>query len=246
MSCKGVNPETGPDKITRPDVPFVYSPYIDKDIYKDIGIATWISEMENEATDKAKGLYPIPPPLTSATYPRRLEILRNLWDELDAVNEHLRTVLDAEEQKWNEWNETQKRMIDWQTSLTNNTRFVWCKKKWARFHYNVFSRRKTTSKRLHYQSCEMKSSEARGKRWQLVREAARQLGELDELDKAEKLKRDGRGWFERVLWMPNFMMEEIAFARLAKQERKKLRAAYPGSCSWYCPTLEELQANKKE
>lgn len=240
MSCNSVDPETGPNKVTRPDIPFVYSPYIDKDIGKDIGIVTWISEIENEASDKAKSLYPIPPPLTSATYPRRLEILRSLWDELDAINEDLRTVLDAEEQKWNEWNKMQKRMIDWQTSLTN-TRFVSCKKKWARFHYNVFSRRKSTSKWLHLDSCIMKSSEARGKRLQLLREAARQLRELDELDKVEKLKRDSRGWFEKVFWAPNFMMEEIAFARLAKQERKKLRAAYPGFGSWYRPTLDELQ-----
>ncbi|KAK0725110.1 hypothetical protein B0H67DRAFT_658170 [Lasiosphaeris hirsuta] len=193
-------------------IPFVYAPYLDID--SDIEATSSIPESENQDSDQ--GLYPIPPPLSSATYPRRLEILRNLWDELRAVKEDLRTVLDAEEQKWRVWNKTQKGISDWQIYLTN-TRFVWCKKKRARFRYNVFSPRKSCSYNLHLSSCLMKCDEARGKMWRLRVEAARQLRELDELDQVEKLRRDSRSLFER-LWMPNFMMEEIAIGRLTNPE----------------------------
>ena len=219
MLYNGVGPEDHTNS-TWPDIPFVYEPYLD--ISSDVEATSLIPENENQASDQ--GLYPIPPPLSSATYPRRLEILRNLWDELRAIEEDLRTVLDAEEQKWRKWNKTNKGIIDWQIYLTS-TRFVWCKMKWARFRYNVFSPRKSCSLNLHRSSCWRKREEAEGKMWKLKAEAAHQLRELNKLDQVEELRRDSRGLLER-LWMPNFMMEEIAIGRLAKRERKKLEARY--------------------
>ncbi|KAK4442023.1 hypothetical protein QBC34DRAFT_419350 [Podospora aff. communis PSN243] len=212
-------------------VPYIYMPYLDND--DDDSANSHLVEPPTPEVDAdflndiSLGLYPIPRPLGYATYTRRVEIIQHLRNELAVIYKDLRLALEIEEQRWKEWNQTQKDMMDWEIRLTS-TRFVWWKMKMARLRYNVgFNHlgRKDQSLGLHWDSDHRKRREAQQKAAVLRVEAARQLRELQEIDRAEKSKRDGRRWLERAL-MPSCIMEEIAMGRLAKPEKRKLEARY--------------------
>jgi len=93
----------------------MYAPYLDRK--GDIAVTVLILKEQNKAFNQS--VYPLPSPLSNATYQRRRKVVRNPCDELRAFIEELRTVLDVEEQKWKQWNKTQKDMSDWEIQLIN-------------------------------------------------------------------------------------------------------------------------------